>query len=214
MAKTVKPASNIRRVTFQDIKDCFTDIKFYHMYVAVVIGYIYCHFVNFSFKKIGLDHIERSDQFINIAGSIGAIFNAGARPLIAIIYEKTSYKVAALLIVFIEVTSALIFIPAANNKATFTASLSYYFLTYGGQLGLYPLVCENLYPKKGALVYTITFSGFCLGALFIAFIYKPLMKDPGEGRLFLILSIVPLLPLYSIFVTDRNLKKAASERPN
>ena len=137
-----QPATEVKipKITMKDFIECVKDRIWQHLFVSQFIGFMYCHFVMFSFKQIGLNHLEKADQFINTSGRIAAIFNAGVRFAIAFLYVKTSYRTCALTILFIQVTSALTFIWAADKKETYLPSLSYFFLTYGGQLGLYPLV--------------------------------------------------------------------------
>ncbi len=174
----------------------------------MTIGYVYCHFVNFSFKKIGLNHLEKADRFINIIGSVAAVFNALARPLAALLFEKLSYRFVAYGIMAMQVISALTFIFAADNRITYGVSLCFYFITYGGQLGLYPLVCEALFPKKGAIVYSCAFSGFCFGAFIVGLTYKKLLDTIGETTLFYGLACVPPLAAYSIHVVHAKLTEA------
>lgn len=202
---------NVPKVVWADVVLCFKDIRFWHMYVTIGVGFVYCHFINFSFKKVGLKHLHQADQFINVAGSIGAIFNAASRFIVALLFQKTSYKVCAFTIMFIQVTSAVTFIALADNRATYTASLCYYFLTYGGQLGLYPLVSDRMFKKKGALFYTIVISGFSFGALFVGPLYKFLVKEIPESTLYPLLALIPPLSTYSIIQTQKYLDIAAKE---
>ena len=105
-----------------------------------------------------------------------------------------------------QITSALTFVWAADHKVTYTISLCFYFMTYGGQLGLYPLVCEALYSKKGALVYACSFSGFSISALIAAFTYKPLIERMGASNLYYLLACLPPLSAYFIWNTNKRLE--------
>ena len=202
--QTLQP--NIPKLSMKDLVDNFQDKNFWCLSACMFIGYTYCHFVNYSFKKIGLDHLEKADAFINIAASIAAIFNALARPLVAFIFEKYGFLTCAFGIMVMQIISALTFVWAADHKVTYTISLCFYFMTYGGQLGLYPLVCEALYSKKGALVYTCSFSGFCFSALIVAFTYKPLIERMDESNVYYFLACLPPLSAYFIWNTNKRLE--------
>lgn len=201
----------VPKLTWQNFKEVIQNKFFWQAYFCMTIGYTYCHFVNFSFKKIGLNHLHKADRYINIIGSVAAVFNALARPLAALLFEKISYRFVAYSIMIMQIISALTFIYAADDKVTYGVSLCFYFVTYGGQLGLYPLVCEALFPKKGAIVYSCAFSGFCFGALIVGLTYKKLLDSVGETSLFYGLACVPLLAAYSIHVVHNKLVEGKSK---
>jgi hypothetical protein len=59
------------------------------------------------FGARGKDYYE--DSFVTRCGQIGAVFNAGSRIVIALIYEKLGFRVAILVVLVIQVVSALLF---------------------------------------------------------------------------------------------------------
>lgn len=205
---------NIPRLTWKDLKDNAKDKHFWYLFGCVFIGYTYCHFVNYSFKKIGLNHLEKADTFINRASSIAAIFNALARPIAALAFEKWGFLPCTLGIMAMQMLSALTFVWAADHRVTYTISLCFYFMTYGGQLGLYPLVCEALYSKKGALVYSCTFSGFSISALMVAFTYKSILEKLGEEYMYFMLGCLPPFSGYFLWQTNKKLLSVKKSKQN
>ena len=121
----------IQRITMKDILDCLKDRIWWHLFICIFVGFMYCHFVMFSFKQIGLNHLSQADDFLNTSGRAAAFCNAAVRFVVAFLYVKTSFRTCVLIVMFIQVSSALTFIAAANRRVTFLPSLCYFFLTYG-----------------------------------------------------------------------------------
>ena len=203
--KKEKIQVNIRPVKFRDMIETFKDPIFWHVFFCIFIGLIYVHFISFSFKKIGLNHMKQADQFINIAGSIASFFNAGSRLVSGLSLQRYGFAPVAYAIMITQILCSVCFIKFADNKIGFTICLSLSLSTYGAQLGAYPLLCQWLYEKKGALVYMMAFWGFCIGAVFVSLSIKRLLHDVGETNLFYSIAFIPLLSTYSILVLHRKL---------
>lgn len=187
----------------------FKDKVFLNCYLILLIEYIFPHFGLFSFKKIGLEN-DRSDRFITLTGIVGSLFNAGSRLIIGLTYEKFGYAVSAYSIMFIEVTSSLIFYPAAKSDWSFMVSICWFYNTYGAQLGLYPLVTDTLFKSKGAFSYSILFSAFSLSSVVILFSMEIVQKwVSGYNNLMYVLCVVAVLPIYNIWILNKRIKEVS-----
>lgn len=123
-------------------------------------------------------------------------------------FEKLGYATAAFSIMFVEITSALIFYPAAKHDLTFIASICWFYNCFGAQLGLYPLVTDTLFKSKGAFSYSILFSAFSLSSVLILQSAEVIQKwAGGEKNLVYVLCFVAVIPAYNIWVLHKRIKK-------
>lgn len=200
--------TNIQPFKISDL-NIFKDRIFLNCYLILLIEYIFPHFGLFSFKKIALEN-DRKDRFITFTGIIGSLFNAGSRLIIALCFEKFGYAISAYAIMFIEVTSSLIFYPAAKKDWSFMISICWFYNTYGAQLGLYPLVTDTLFKSKGAFSYSILFSAFSFSSVIILFSMEFIQKwVGGYENLMYVLSVVAILPIYNIWILDKKIKEVS-----
>ena len=204
--KIKKGEYEINPLTSRDMLSFIKSSDFRKLYFVVFIGMLYPNFILFNFKQIGLERLQSPDKYLNIVGSIGSIFNGVSRIAIALIYQKYGFKVAALILIFIQFTSALTFLPMANNKFSFAISLFYFFNCYGGQLGLYPLIMHSLYKGKGALSYSIVFSAFALSILLVTYLHGHLTQHAELNTIFFLLAILSLAPIYFVIQIDKRLE--------
>lgn len=204
--KIRKGEYEIQPLKLRDIEVFFNDRDFRKMYIIVFVGFLYPNFMLFNFKQIGLDRLTKPDQFLNIAGSVASIFNGGSRLVLGLVFQKHGFRVAGGIVMFIQITSAFTFLPLSNQNWTFAISLCYFFICYGAQLGLYPLVMHSLYKGKGALAYSLVFSGFTASCLLVSFLHHSLTKLLGLGNVMVILGIVSVLPYYYICQIEKRLE--------
>ena len=59
----------------------------------------------------------------------------------------------------------IVFIPFCSYKVTYTIGVLLFVITYGGQLGSFPLICDEIYGNTGALTYTFLFYGFNISSI-------------------------------------------------
>jgi hypothetical protein len=187
----------------------FKDPMFLNTFFLMSITYLYPHLGLFSFKNIGLAGLD--DSWITISGIVGSLVNAVSRLIVGLCYNKFGYKACAFFIMFVEITSCLILVPSVGNKWAYMGSLSWFFITYGGQLGLYPLVADTLFHSKGAFSYTLLFSAFTLSSVIILFSEEFIKEKIGIENLLYGLAVANLIPIYSIIKIDRRIKKVNSE---
>ncbi len=207
-----KPDSSIKRVTLADVRDTLHDPIYWHLIFSIFTGLMFVHFVNFSFKKIGLNHQRQADQFLNLAGSIASVCNGLSRLVASLSFQKFGFVPVVFTVMLLQVGCSLWYIYSADDRVAFTVCLSIAFSTYGSQLGLYPLVTDALYDKKGAMVYMMAFSGYCIGALIPGLTFKPLLGWLGEQNLFYCIAAIPPLTTYSLTVLHKKLVEVKVER--
>lgn len=187
----------------------FKDRYFLHVFFIMVIGYLYPHLGLATFKSLGLSG-KLDDKWITTAGFVGSLVNAGCRLIIGVAYEKYGYLCCAIFIIFVQITSSLTLQFSADNKWGYMLWLSWFFITYGAQLGLYPLVSDTLFHGKGAFSYTILFSAFTLSSVVILNVKDYLGKALGNKLLYLI-AVINLIPIYSMYVIQRRIKSIMEE---
>ena len=207
-----KPESNIKRVTLADVKDTLQDPIYWHLFFCIFFGLMFVHFVNFSFKKIGLNHMRKADEFLNFAGSIASICNGVSRLVSSLSFQRFGFLPVVFTVMLLQIGCSIWFIFSTEDRLAFTVCLSISFFTYGSQLGLYPLVADALYEKKGAMVYMMAFSGYCIGALIPGLAFKPLLSWLGEQTLFYCIAAVPPVTTYSLIVLHKTLAAAKLEK--
>jgi hypothetical protein len=82
-------------------------------------------------------------------------------------------------------------------------------MTFGGQLGLYPLVSDTLFRSKGAFSYSILFSAFTISDILILGVMKHVTSHylKGDQNVFMrVLSVIAILPLAWIWIINRKIK--------
>lgn len=210
---------NFVRTTIAPVKlihfvNCFKDVVFLEVFLVMFIGYLLPHYLLFEFSDIGNQYLN-DDEFVKIAGIAGAGFNALSRLVSGILYGIFGYKFCAYLIMLMEITTAILFIPCATTKPTFLAVVCYFFNTYGGQLGLYPLVSDVLFKDKGAMSYSIIYISFILSDQVVLFAKNNFTDTFGGMRNFLYaLGFISCIGAYSIWRIDAKIRNKQLEKIN
>ena len=183
---------DIQMMRMDDMRYFYNSQDFRYMLCIIYIGFLYPNFVLFNYKQIGLDRLGNADQYLNYTSSVASLFNGGSRLVSGLIYQFRGFKISMTIMLFIIVTSSLSFIPLSYNKTTYSASLFYFFLCYGGQLGLYPLISHSLFKQKSALAYSVLFGGFTCSCLTVSFIHKSLTSVIGMYPVMILLGVASL----------------------
>jgi len=137
--------------------------------------------------------------------------NALIRIVIGMSFKRFGYAACAFFIMFVEITSCLILIPSTKNKWFYLGSLCWFFITYGGQLGLYPLVSDTLFKSKGAFSYAFLFSAFCLSNIVILLLQNFIKEKIGIENLLYGLAVINLLPTFNILKLNKKIKEMNSK---
>ena len=185
----------IHNVTWDDVRFFFYDSDFRKMYLLLFIGFLYPNFLIFNFKQIGLEKLSNPDRYLNYIGGVASLFNAGSRLVLGMVFQHVGIKAAVGTTIFITVTSAFTFLFLASNKVTYGLSLCYFYICYGGQLGIYPLLASSVFRAKGALAYSLLFSGFTFSCLLVSFLHSWLTKLVGLNTVMITLGLVSLIPV-------------------
>jgi Major Facilitator Superfamily len=181
--------SNIAQISLGEAKELFNQPDFRTLYLVMVIGFIFPHMMNFSFKSIGLAKL-RDDHYVTMVGSIGAIVNALSRLVVGLAFQNFGYRVVGLSILGISIVTSLLYLPCANNSFTYLIATILFEITYGGQLGLYPLVSDRLFKDKGAATYSYLYNSFTFSLIFSLNMYTYTKTWFGEFAPFLIVAIL------------------------
>ena len=152
----------------------------------------------FVLKQIALTK-GRTDREITTAGIIAALVNAAARFVGGAIFHWKGYSSTALLVVALEMFSALVFIPSCSSQLTFTISLCIIGTTYGLQLGLYPLVSYTLFRDKGAFSYSLLMGALSISNCLVL-LFGNSVRDlvGGWDNLMYVLCGLAVVPLFNI----------------
>ena len=185
---------NIEVVGLDEAKRLFGMYDFRSMYAVMVISFLFPHLMNFTFKSIGLEYLE-DDVYVTRVGSLGAAVNALSRLFVGLAYQRFGYKKVGLAILVTEVATAVLYIPFAANKATYLLGTVAFEVTYGGQLGMYPLVSDQLFGKKGAMYYSYLYSSFTLSLILSLNGYSFILGVVSQYGAFLIVAGVTAIAL-------------------
>lgn len=184
-----KQISNIAQISLGEAKELFSQPDFRTLYLVMVIGFIFPHMMNFSFKSIGLAKL-RDDHYVTMVGSLGAIVNALSRLAVGLAFQKFGYRIVGLSILVISIVTSLLYLPCATNPVTYMIATIFFEVTYGGQLGMYPLVSDRIFKEKGAATYSYLYSSFTFSLIFSLNMYTYTKSWFGEYAPFLIVAVL------------------------
>lgn len=191
-------SGKIAKQSFSEAVQCFKERKFIALYLAIIFGYLFPHLMNFSFKDIGLKHLQ-DDRFVTFAGSAGAISNALSRFFVGFFFEWFGYGKTVIGITLLAIITSQFYLPMADNRATFFIFTCLFEVTYGGQLGIYPLITDKLFGDKGAITYSYLFSGFTISLLTSLSLYSWLVPKIGLRAHFMIIGGLTAINLAFVF---------------
>jgi len=127
------------------------------------------------YKLYGLE-LEIDDATLTATGSVAGVMNGCSRFFWATLTDKTSFKFTFTCISVINlITSAIL--PYNRDGIGYLLLIALVYLSEGGLLGTYPVICAKIYGKKvGSLMYGFMFFmvGVCnmLGYVLYAFARK------------------------------------------
>lgn len=185
---------NITHVSISEALSLFKLEDFRSMYVIMIISFMFPHIMNFTFKSIGLAHLK-NDAYVTFVGSLGAAINALSRLFVGLAYQKYGYRKLGLAIFCTEIATAVLYIPFASNGATYLLATAAFEITYGGQLGMYPLVSDQLFKKKGAMYYAYLYSSFTFSLIIGLNGYSFITNHFGQYTAFLVVAAITLIAL-------------------
>lgn len=193
----VEKVGEIAHQNFGEAIQCFKKEEFKALYFAIVIGYLFPHMMNFSFKEIGLNSLN-DDKYVTFVGSVGALVNGVCRFFAGYSFEIFNFsKSAAGIMVMILITS-LVYLKSAENKFFYLVATCLFEITYGAQLGLYPLISDKLFGDKGAISYAYLFSGFTFSNIISLSLYTWLTPVIGLQAHFILIGLISAVNLVFI----------------
>lgn len=179
---------NITYISFNDIKTYFAQEKFLTVYITMILCILVPLMLNFCFKSLALEYLK-NDAFVTMIGSVGALVNAASRIIVGLLFEKFGYYKVACFIVLIELTTTLGFIWYVRNKVSYVFAVCGFEASYGSLLGIYPLLSDRLFKKKGAIFYSYLISNMAIGSILSLNIYTFLKEKAGLFVPFLVISL-------------------------
>lgn len=122
----------------------------------------------FSFKRIGSKHLKNSDHLSSIANIAGSVINGISRFITGYLFIKHGYFVSASTIAIIQLISSLTFMLVVESQSSYlyVISIAIFYYSFGGNFGLYPLVTNFIFEKKGALYYSMMISAMVFAGYF------------------------------------------------
>jgi MFS family permease len=183
----------------------YADPTFRKVSVTMLFSYLYPHVMNFGFKSIGLLYLN-DDSFVTKCGSMSAIVNAVSRFAFGHYFVKFGYKTLMQTIIGLIIINACTFVWFSHYHWTYLIAVLMFVLTYGGQLGSFPLVSDKLYGDRGALAYSILMVGFDLSNVLGLVIYSCSIDYIGWGGVLLIFAGLSLVPLLWVDEIDREIQ--------
>lgn len=134
-----------------------------------------------SFKSIGIK-LSYDDTFLTIVGSVGSIMNGISRPLWGIFFDKTSFKIVYIIILFTQIVLCFTFPSVSNYKAAFLIWIVILMICSGGHSTILAPVSVRIYNREaGAKVFSILMLSVGISCLIVYFIqvYATEYLDPS-----------------------------------
>ena len=188
----------IKPIKVKAVKSTLATTEFKTLYMIMLFGLLYPHYFLFNFKQIGLEHLPSPDKYINFVASIGAICNGTARLLIGLIYQRIGARYTSSALILLLLCSSLSFLQLANSHFYFGVGLCLFYASFGGLIGLFPLITHALFKSNGALAYTMVFSASGVSCLFVSLLQNPLTELVGQAAVLPILGtfVLATFPLW------------------
>ena len=169
---------NIKTQSFKEGMRNFQIPVFRKVMVTMIFSYLYPHLMNFGFKSIGQKYLN-DDRFVTWCGSISALINGLCRYAAGHYVTNFGYSVFLKTIQAITCVNALTFVWFSNYHWTYLIAVCMFIITYGGQLGSFPLISDKLFKEKGALAYSMLQIGFELSNIIGLMIYSTQIDYTG-----------------------------------
>ena len=192
-----KKMEGITKQSFGDAIKCFYKKEFMILFSICLVGFIYPHMMNFCFKDIGMRTLN-DDHFVTFAGSIGALVNGASRLVVGFLMEKYPYYKIMIGIILLEVLASQTFLIFANFRYSYILGTAMFEMTYGGQLGITPLICDKLFKDKGAITYSYILSAFTFSLIVSLSFYTEFVDEIGQTWLFLVVGVVSALNYFLV----------------
>lgn len=108
------------------------------------------------YKIYGLE-LDIDDATLTATGSVAGVMNGSSRFFWALLMDKSSFKLTFTIISLINLVTASI-LPYNTNGVGYLLLIALVYLSEGGLLGTYPVICYKIFGKKvGSLMYGFMF---------------------------------------------------------
>lgn len=189
---------------FITVKEAVKLFKFYHLLLMLICSAFYGMYMTAAYKILGQEY-EIDDLTLTTAGSIGAVFNGGAKVIAGVLADKVGFKIIYYVVLGLQIVLAFsIYFIVKLNKILYVVWIALTQASLGAHFTIFPFVTAKIFGiQSGGLLYSLIFNGFTIGSLAGFIIQTYLLASIGQ-ELFLFfagfLSIVSLVMLYFLNV--------------
>ncbi|OMJ82715.1 hypothetical protein SteCoe_16478 [Stentor coeruleus] len=156
-------------------------VQFHQIFWGYLLSAMASLVASASFKSIGIK-LSYDDTFLTIVGSVGSIMNGALRPLWGIFFDKTSFKIVYLAILFIQIVLCFTFPSVYNYKAAFLIWIVIFMICLGGHSTILAPISVRVYNHEvGSKVFSILTLSFGISCITVYFIqvYATEYLDPS-----------------------------------
>ncbi|OMJ82141.1 hypothetical protein SteCoe_17263 [Stentor coeruleus] len=160
----VNPTLNL--TIFQVLKT----VQFHQIFWGYLLSAMTGLVASASFKSIGIK-LSYDDTFLTIVGSVGSIMNGAFRPLWGIFFDKTSFKIVYMVILFTQIVLCFTFPNVNNYKAAFLIWIVILMICSGGHSTILAPVSVRIYNREAeSKVFSIFMLSVGISCLIVYFI--------------------------------------------
>jgi len=205
--------NNIKMVGITEFVQSLGEPLFLSLFIGSFISFCFIHILNFTFKTIGLKCLK-DDAFVTFVGSIGAVINGASRFVVGLIFQHYGYLPVGLSILVIQFSISLTYLWLAHSKLTYFLATSLYEVSFGFVVGLGPLLLDQFYKNRGAMIFSYSQSATTLAVIFSLTGYSYIKMWYGELVSFMVLAVMILFSIPVIIIiarADRQTKRNDTE---
>mgnify|MGYP000927195903 FL=1 len=135
----------------------------------MVLGNYACTFISYSYKAFGESgesHDPISDSLLTWASSCGAGINGVARIIFGSLADKFSFRALMMVVLCIELGTALVIFPAAQVPALFFVCVLLNYTVVGGFFAIFPVSVTSVFGMEhGPQIYVQILIGSFISSL-------------------------------------------------
>ena len=171
------------------------------LFLMVFLNTFYPCIINFIFKSVGLNSLK-DDKFVTFCGSFGALINGTFRIFAGVILNKIGFKYFYTLLVIMQFSFSLLFVPMSYTKVTFLLVVTAYEVCYSFTSVL-PIVFNKMYKHESAYLFGISYFFISIGVITSLNLYYIFEKHYTIHSLLIIVALISIsayLPMKKILL--------------
>jgi MFS family permease len=186
------------------VTDALYSIRFWHHSIMLFNGLFFGVYMVSVYKDIGLNKGSIGDRELTIAGAVGSFVNGSSRILWASLYDKFGFRIIYMIILVIQLISAVSLYSARFNFVAYSILLWLAFLCEGGHFSLFPPSAVKLYGiEEGGKIFTISFFAVPLSS-FLGFTLAHFIPGIDAKIVFYIGALMTLFNIILLMVFDED----------